>query len=459
MTETTSGVNAATVPTDRVERLTARVEMVLDEASRAGACACEVVASDDVGLGVQVRDQDLESVEFNQDLGFGITVFVDAAGGPCKGSASTSDIGDEAIRETVAAACNIARHTESDPCNGLADAMLMAWDQRDVDLDLDFPCDIDVEAAQQFCLVAESAALAADSRIKQTEGASFSSHRSWRVYGNSHGFIGAQVGTRYSLSCVAIAEDDAGMQRDHWYTVARDHGELEDAPSVGERAAARTVARLGGRAIDTGRVPVLFSAEMAKGFVGHAISALSGGALYRKASFLTDSLGRQLFPEGVSLVERPLLAKALGSATFDGDGVATREQAFIDGGRITSYVLGNYSGRRLGLETTGNAGGVHNLTVVGTQEPVDVLLARMGSGLLVTELMGQGVNMVTGDYSRGMSGFWVENGAVVYPVEGVTIAGNLADLYGSIVGLGDDIDARGNVITGSVLVEGMTIAG
>ena len=459
MTETLPGVNAHTETADRIARLAARVEIVLDEASRAGASACEVVASDDVGLGVRVRDEDLESVEFNQDLGFGITVFVDAAGGPRRGSASTSDLGDDAIRETVAAACNIARHTESDPCNGLAEAPLMAWDQREVDLDLDFPCDIDVEAAREYCLTAESAALAADSRIKQTKGASFSSHRGWRVYGNSHGFIGGQAGTRYSLSCVAIAEDEAGMQRDHWYTVARDHQGLEDASTVGEQAAARTVARLGSRAIDTGRVPVLFSAEMAKGFVGHAIGALSGGALYRKASFLTDSLGRQLFPEGVSLVERPLLAKALGSAAFDGDGVATREQAFIDDGRIASYVLGTYSARRLGLETTGNAGGVHNLTVVGEQEPVDVLLARMDSGLLVTELMGQGVNMVTGDYSRGMSGFWVENGAIAYPVEGVTIAGHLGDLYASIVGLGDDIDRRGNVITGSVLVEGMMIAG
>jgi PmbA protein len=459
MTETTLAVNAQTSTADKIARLNARVEMVLDEAAKAGASACEVIASDDVGLGVRVRDEDLESVEFSQDLGFGITVFVDASGGPRRGSASTSDLGDGAIRETVAAACNIARHTESDPCNGLAEAALMAWDERDIDLDLDFPWDVDVEAARELCLTAETAALAADSRIKQSEGASFNSHRGWRVYGNSHGFIGSQAGTRYSLSCVAIAQDDAGMQRDHWYTVARDREGLEEARAVGAQAAARTVARLGSRPIDTARVPVLFSAEMAKGLVGHAIGALSGGALYRKASFLTDSLGRQLFPDGVSLMERPRLKKALGSAAFDGDGVATREQAFIDDGRIASYVLGTYSARRLGLETTGNAGGVHNLTVVGDQEPVEVLLARMNSGLLVTELMGQGVNMVTGDYSRGMSGFWVDNGSIGHPVEGVTIAGNLNDLYASIVGLGDDIDRRGNVITGSVLVEAMTIAG
>lgn len=459
MTETTRGVNALAATSDKIARLSARVEMVLDEAARAGASGCEVIASDDVGLGVRVRDEDLESVEFNQDLGFGITVFVDGPGGARRGSASTSDLGDAAIRETVAAACNIARHTEADPCNGLAAADLMAWQQRDLDLDLDFPWDVDVDEARDFCLTAESAALQADPRIKQTEGASFSSHRGWRVYGNSHGFIGANAATRYSLSCVAIAADDAGMQRDHWYTVARDRDGLEQAAAVGAEAAARTVARLGSRPIDTARVPVLFSAEMAKGFLGHAIGALSGGSLYRKASFLIDSLGRQLFPAGVSLVERPLLEKALGSATFDGDGVATRDQAFIDDGRVASYVLGTYSARRLGLETTGNAGGVHNLTVVGEQRPIEALLAQMGTGLLVTELMGQGVNMVTGDYSRGMSGFWVEDGAIVHPVEGVTIAGNLAELYGSIVGLGDDIDRRGNVITGSVLVEGMTIAG
>lgn len=426
---------------------------ILAEARRQGAGGAEVSASADAGLSVTVRRGELETVEFNQDRGFGITVYF----GQRKGSASTSDSSPAAIRETVQAAANIARYTQEDPCNGLADAELMPGSVPD--LDLFHPWEMDPAAAQALALACEGAGLAHDPRLVNSEGAQVSTQQSCRVYGNSHGFIGSYVATRHGVSCVLIAEDENGMQRDYWYTSARDPANLQDAEAVGLEAAQRTVARLSPRKVQTGRFPVLFAPNMATGLMGHLLGALSGGAQYRKASFLLDALGDTVAAEHLTLAEQPHLPNSIGAAAFDGDGVATRDKAFVDQGVAASYVLSTYSARRLGMQTTGNAGGVFNLTVSGRTRPRDELLRTMGRGLLVTELMGQGVNAVTGDYSRGASGFWVEDGAVAYPVDEVTIAGNLKDIYRDVQYVGDDLDLRGNIRAPSVLVGSMTLAG
>jgi len=429
------------------------VQDILNEARQQGADQAEVSVSVDVGLSVQVRKGELEQVEFNQDRGFGITLYY----GQRKGSASTSDSSRQAIGDTVAAARNIARYTEDDPCNGLADAQLAPTEL--TDLQLFHPWDLEPEAATELALSCESAGLAVDARLSNSDGAQVNTQQSLRVYGNSHGFIGGYSGTRHGLSCVLIAEDANGMQRDYWYTVARRADGLQSAVEVGELAGQRTVQRLSPRKAPTGTYPVLFAPPQASGLVGHLIGAISGGALYRKASFLLDSMGQQVLPEWLSLVERPHLPGCLGSALFDGDGVATREKAFVADGKVASYVLSTYSSRKLGLTTTGNAGGVYNLDLQGPATPYADLLAGMGTGLLVTELMGQGVNSVTGDYSRGAAGFWVENGQISYPVAEVTIAGNLRDMYLNIEAIGDDVDYRNNVRAPSLLMQGLTVAG
>ncbi|HEY5646919.1 MAG TPA: metalloprotease PmbA [Pseudomonadales bacterium] len=434
-------------------RLRSRVEDILAEAKRQGASAAEVSVSEDVGLSVTVRMRDLESVEFNHDRGFGITVYY----GHRKGSASTSDSSTEAIRETVRAAANIARYTQEDPCAGLADPQRMAGDLPE--LDLYHPWTIDPEAAQVLALECEAAGLAHDPRVRNSDGASVSTQRSCRVYGNSHGFVGSYVGSRHSLSCVLIAADDAGMQRDYWYTTSRNPEALEEARAVGVEAARRTVARLSPRRVRTGSFPVAFSAQAAGGLAGHLLGAISGGALYRRASFLPDSLGTQVAADHLTLAEAPHLPGAMGSAGFDGEGVATSAKAFIDRGVVASYVLSSYSGRKLDLPTTGNAGGVFNLTVSGRTLPIGALLRELSTGLLVTDLMGQGVNSVTGDYSRGASGFWVEGGEVAYPVDEITIASNLKDMFRGVVCLGDDVDLRGNIRSPTVLIDRMTLAG
>ena len=433
--------------------LKALVADILAEAKKQGASAAEVSANQDAGLGVTVRKGDLEKVEFNQDRGFGITVYT----GGSKGSASTSDSRAGAIRETVAKAMDIARHTRDDPCNGLADAETMP--AAVPDLDLFHPAPLDPGRAEEMARACEAEGLAFDSRIVNSDGAEVNALQACRVYGNSHGFIGSHSATRYGTSCVLIAGDDNGMQRDYWYTTARERGALESPERVGCRAAERTVARLSPGRVPTGAYPVLFSAQMAGSLAGHLIGAISGGALYRKASFLLDSLGKEVASNHVSLFEQPLLPKGIGSVGFDADGVATGEKAFVDGGVVQSYALSTYSARRLAMTTTGNAGGVHNLTLSGRTLTFDALLREMGRGLYVTELMGQGVNPVSGDYSRGASGFWVENGEIGRPVHELTIAANLKDLYRNIVALGDDLDARGNVRAPSVLVESMTVAG
>jgi PmbA protein len=434
-------------------QLQAQVEEILAEAKRQGASACEVAVSVGQGLSTTVRQGEVETVEFNRDQGFGITLYV----GQRKGSASTSATGSAAIRETVAAALAIAKHASEDECAGLADAALMARELPE--LDLYHPWSISPEQAVEQALVCEAAAFAADARVNNADGTSLNTHQGCRVYGNSHGFVGGYASTRHSLSCVMIAGGEGQMQRDYWYDVNRQGELLADAGEIGRRAALRAVSRLGARPVPTCEVPVLFAAELAGGLFGHLLAAISGGNLYRHSSFLEGALGQRLFPEWLSLDERPHLPRALGSAAFDGDGLATYAKSFVDKGELVSYVLGTYSGRKLGLPSTANSGGVHNLFVSHGEEDQQALIRRMGRGLLVTELMGQGLNLVTGDYSRGAAGFWVENGEIQFPVQEVTIAGNLRDMFRQIVAVGRDLERRGNICTGSVLIEKMTVAG
>ena len=425
---------------------------ILDEARRQGATAAEVSVGDDEGLAVAVRQRDIETIEFGQDRGFGITVYV----GTRKGTASTSDSRPEAVRATVRAALGIARHTEDDDCNGLADPERMAEHLPDLDLHHSWVADAD--ALRDLALETEAAALDYDQRIVNSEGAEVSTQRSCRVYGNTHGFMGAVTGTRHNVSCAVVAGDDAGMERDYWYSIARDPEDLENHVGVGEEAARRALARLGTRPIRTGNWPVLFSPRMASGLIGHLVGAISGGALYRRASYLTDSLGKQVASSAVTLTEHPHLPKALGSAGFDGDGVATVSKAFVQAGRLARYVLGAYSARRLGLETTGNAGGVFNLALETDTICPTALMREMGTGLVVTELMGPGVDLVSGHYSRAAAGIWIEDGEPAFPVEKVTIASTLGDMFHGIVAAGNDIDRRGNIHTGSILVQSMTVA-
>ena len=428
------------------------VGRILEEARSQGATAAEVSVADDAGLAVKVRSRELETVEFTHDRGFGITVF----DGQRKGSASTSDASEDAVRGTVRAALNIARFTEEDPCNGLADAELMARNLPQ--LDLFHPWPLDVPEAERRALETEAAAFDQDRRITNSEGAEVSSHRTCSVYGNSHDFIEALQGTRHSVFLSVIAQQGSRMQNDYWYTTGRVADALDDHRAVGRRAAERAVARLGVRPVATGQHPVLFDPQMAAGLVNHLIGAISGGALYRKASWLLDSLGQQVMPSSMSLVENPHLPRGIASTPFDGDGVATRPKAFVEDGVISSYVLGNYAARRLDMTTTGNAGGVFNLEVQTQRKPVQDLMREMGTGLMVTHLMGQGVNRVTGDYSRGASGIWIENGEPAHAVDEVTIAANLRDVYRNIVAAGNDIDRRGTIHVGSLLVDGMTVA-
>ena len=430
-----------------------QVEAVLAEAARQGASACEVAVSLGQGLSASVRQGEVETVEFNRDQGFGITLYV----GQRKGSASTSATGEAAIRETVAAALAIARHASEDESAGLADAALMARELPE--LDLYHPWAISPEQAIELALESEAAAFASDARIKNADGSSLNTHQGCRVYGNSQGFVGGYASTRHSLSCVMIAEDGGQMQRDYWYDVSRQGELLADPASIGRRAAERAVSRLGSRPVPTCEVPVLFAAELAGGLFGHFLAAISGGNLYRHSSFLEGALGEQLFPSWLTLDERPHLPRGLGSASFDGDGLATYAKPFVAGGELVSYVLGTYSGRKLGMPSTANSGGVHNLFVSHGSEDQQALLKRMGRGLLVTELMGQGLNLVTGDYSRGAAGFWVENGEIQFPVQEVTIAGNLREMFKQIVAVGSDLELRSNIRSGSVLIERMTVAG
>lgn len=429
------------------------VTLALDEARRLGVDQAEVVASQDMGLTATARLGEVESLEYTNDRGVGITVFKESR----KGNSSTSVISPEAIREAVAKACTFANFTAEDKYAGLADAELMCQDVRD--LDLDHPWTIDADTAIAMAIESESAGLKHDKRVSNSEGATVSTNRGTRAYGNTHGFVGSYTKTSHSISCVLLAESDGVMQRDYHYTTARCAEDLETAAAVGRTAADKVVGRLGARKLKTVRAPVLFIPEIARGFVGHAIGAIAGGAQYRRSSFLLDAVGEKLFPDFVNILERPHLPRGLASAPYDSEGVGTYDRDIVTDGVLREYVLSSYSARRLGLTTTANAGGAQNLIVPGSRQDKTSLISDMGTGLVVQELIGQGVNGVTGDYSRGAVGHWVENGEIAYPVHEVTIAGNLRDLYQRIAAIGDDQDMRGGIRCGSLLVEEMTIAG
>jgi PmbA protein len=438
---------------DAVARLSDTAREVLRLCAARGAGQAEVSLNEDRGLAVNVRMGEVETVERTRDRGVAVTVYF----GKRKGSASTADLQPSSLVSTVEQACAIARFTEEDPAAGLADAARMA--RAFPDLDTWHPWDIDADGAIALALEAEAAGLGADPRIANSDGGSLNTGESVAVYANSHGFLGAERGTHHTLSCSLIAGTGDGMQRDYWYSNALSQDDLEPPAAIGRRAAERTLARLDPRPITTGEYPVLFAPEMARSLVGHLLGAVSGGALYRRASFLLDSVGTKIFPEWFSLVEKPHLRRGLRSAAFDAEGVATAESDLVRDGVLRRYVLGSYSARRLGLESTGNAGGIHNVLATANAPGLDAIRARMGTGLLVTELMGQGVNTITGDYSRGAAGFWVEGGEIVHAVDELTIAGNLREVFAAIEAAGADVDRRSHLLVGSLLVGRMTVAG
>ena len=429
------------------------VELALKEAKKCGASQSEAAASLSQGLSVTVRMDDIETVEHTRDRGLAITVFF----GKSTGSASTSDYSAASVQQTVQAACSIARFTEEDSCNGLADPDRLASEFPD--LDLYHPWLFSVDEGKEIARACEQAALDYDARIENSEGAAVDSHQVSEVYGNSHGFWGEHRKTRHGISCSVIGQTNGSMQRDYWYSASCRPEDLEDAAEIGRTAGARTVRRLGARKLNTCQVPILFEAPVASSLLSHFIGAISGEALYRKASFLLNHLGRSVFPDFVRIHEQPLLPRAMGSTAFDSEGVGTKAREIVVGGVLEGYVLGSYSARRLGLETTGNAGGVHNLTIDPGKDDLSGLIKALGRGLLVTELIGFGVNSVTGDYSRGAAGFWVEDSEIQFPVEEVTIAGNLKEMFQSIAAIGCDVDTNRNIRCGSILVDGLTVAG
>ncbi len=438
---------------ETLDRLKAIATEILSEAKRQGASAAEAGISTSSGLSVTVRMGDVETIEHTRDKGLGLTVYF----GKKKGSASTTDFTEEAVNDTVRAACAIARHTSEDNCAGLADAELMA--KSTPDLDLLHPWPLAPEEAIEIALKAENAARAYDPRITNSEGADVSHHEGSYVYANSNGFLGGYASSRHGVSCAVIAKDDRGMQRDYWYSVARNAAGLEAPAQIGEKAAKRAVERLGSRKLSTRTAPVIYTAETARGLLHHFVNAIRGSSLYREASFLLDHLGKRVFPEEFNIREEPHLKRALGSAPFDNEGVATSARDLVSDGVLQGYVLDSYSARKLGMQTTANAGGVHNLVVEPDELGFDALMKEMNTGLVITELMGMGINAVTGDYSRGACGFWVEEGKVCFPVEEITIAGNLRDMYAGIVRIANDVDVRGTIRTGSILIDHMTIAG
>ena len=441
-----------------LDRLAELAEDVIRRTRAAGASQAEVSASVGTGLAVNVRMGEVETVERNRDRGFGLTVYF----GQRKGSASTADLKPASIEATIVQACAIARHTEPDPCAGLADAALMQEDFPD--LDLWHPWEPDVERAIGIGREVEAAGRD-HGAVTNSEGASVQCGGGLGVYANSHGFIGRDRGTHHSVSCSLIAGKGDAMQRDGWYEYVRDANEFPAFDTIGRRAAERAAARLGARRLSTRDCPLVFAPEAARSLIGHLVSAVSGGSLYRRASFLLEHAGKPVLPSFVNVAEKPFLPRGHTSSAFDAEGVATRESALVAGGVLQHYVLGSYSARKLGLATTGNAGGVHNLVVApGAREgdapqTLDAMLQRVGTGLLVTELIGQGVSIVTGDYSRGAAGFWVENGEIAYPVQEITIAGNLRDMFMDVQAIGADIDPRSSTLTGSILIGKMTVAG
>jgi PmbA protein len=443
------------VDESRIPELKEVVSLALSEAKQRGATQCEADASLNQGLSTSVRLGEVDTVEYQRDRGLGITVYF----GKKKGSASTADLAPDAVRDMVEKACSIARYTAADDCAGLPDPECLA--RAIPDLDLDHPWRLTPDEAIELALACEAAGLSVDARLTNSEGASVTSQRDLRVHGNSLGFLEGFGSTSHSVSCVLLAEHDDDMQRDYWYSTTRDRRDLQDIESIGRRAGERAVARLNARKLTTRHAPVLFAPEIARGLFSHFLGAIRGSSQYRKSSFLLGAAGEAVFPSFIEMRERPHISKGLASSPFDDEGVKTSDRDLVRAGVLQGYVLGSYSARKLGLTTTGNAGGVHNLFVSSSlmAPTFEELLARMGTGLLVTELMGQGVNGVTGDYSRGASGFWVQGGSIAFPVHEVTIAGNLRAMYRQILAVGADVDKRGGLHTGSVLIEDMTIAG
>lgn len=447
------GANVVDDSQARLDRLSDLARDLLARARVLGASQAEVSCDEDRGLNVNVRMGAVESVESTRDRSIGITVYF----GQRKGSASTADLRPESLEATVAQACAIARHTEDDPASGLADVERMATDVRE--FDSWHPWRLEADEAVDLALASEAAGRDADPRIANSDGASASTGESIGVYANSHGFLGRERDSHHSISCALIAGEGDDMQRDGWYSLALAREDLETPAAIGRRAAERTLARLQPRTLPTGTLPVLFHAEVARSLFGHLLGAVSGSALYRGASFLLDSVGTRVLPDWCVVRERPFLMRGMRSSAFDAEGVATRESDLVRDGILQRYVLGSYSARKLGLQSTGNAGGVFNLEVAANAEGLDALIRDMGTGLLVTELMGQGVNAITGDYSRGAAGFYVENGEIAYPVDGITIAGNLREMLRGIEAIGSDVDPRSHLRVGSILVGRMTVAG
>lgn len=435
--------------------LIALTQVVLAEAKKQGATSAEVGISRGDGLSVDVRMAEIDKLEYFRDQGLGLTVYFDNA----QGAASTGDLSTDAIRDAVRAACNIARYTSEDECLGLADAELMATNLPD--LDLYHPWNLSAEEAIETSINCENAARNHDARITNSDGASISTYSGFSAYANSHGFADVNASSSHSLSCSVIANEanGEGMQRDYWYTSSRLAERLDSAESVGRMAAEKTLERLDARKLSSCEAPVMYIPQLAAGLLGHYKSAVGGGSLYRKASFLVDSLGTQVFPEFMHLYEQPFILQGAHSAAYDGEGVATRERDIIKNGIVQTYLLSTYSARKMGLKTTGHASGVHNLTAASTGQNYGEMLRLMDTGLLLTGLIGSGINGITGDYSRGATGFWVEGGVIQYPVEEITIAGNLKDMFANIVAVGNDLDDRIGTRTGSILVEKMMISG
>ena len=440
----------------RLEVLQQLAQDVLVYAGKQGASACEVDVSVGFGQSVTVRCGEVETIEYNRDKGIAVSVYL----GQRKGQASTSDFSPTAWRETVDAALNIARFTAADPCAGLPDLELLAIDTGSLpDLDLYHPWLLSVEAAVELARRCEQAAFAVSPQISNSEGATVSIQEGQFISANSLGFMGGYPSSRHYLSCSVIAGKNENMQRDDWYSTARDPSAIGSPESIGEIAAQRAVSRLAARKVRTCRVPVVFEAPLASSLIGSFVHAVSGGSLYRKTSFLVDSLGKRIFSRKMQISERPHLPRGLASSYFDSDGVATHDREVLVDGRLQGYFLSAYSARKLGMQSTGNAGGCHNLIVHPGKRGLQGLLRKMGRGLLVTELLGQGVNYVTGDYSRGAAGYWIEGGEIVHPVEGITIAGNLLDMFRNVAAVGNDVLVRGSKQVGSLLIEKMKVAG
>ncbi len=440
-------------PLDNRDELTRIIDSVLSQAKAMGASAAEADIGVGSGLSANVRKGEIDKLEYERDKGLSITVYINGQ----KGTSSTSDFSETAIKQSVEAAMGIAKYSSRDEYAGLVEPELMATEFPD--LDLNHPWSISPEAAIELAIECEQSAFDCDKRISNSDGSVVSTYSGLNLYGNSNNFINGWNWSSHTIDCTMIAEDSNGMQRDGWYSKARDYNDLQSVKDISQEAARRTVIRLGSRKLTTRQAPVIFEAPVASGLFSALITAISGGSLYRRASFLLDKKGEQIFADHVNIREQPFIKKALGSAPFDNDGVATKERDIIKDGVLQDYVLSGYSARKLGLETTGNAGGVHNLVIESGKDTLDDLVKKMGTGLLVTDMIGFGVNQITGDYSRGASGFWVENGELAYPVEEITVAGNLVDMYKNIISIANDVDPRGNVLTGSVMMDTMTIAG